>query len=258
MAGEWIKVEAATADKPEVLRIARILNIDRDAAFGKLIRLWSWMDTNSVDGVVDGVVDADVDHLCHCIGFTAACVSVGWLSYDADAERMALPNFDRHNGETAKQRASKNRRQAKWRAGVDGSVDTSASTEATTREEKRREEDKEAKASLSPAELGDHAPACPHAEIVALYHEILPTNPGIKVWDGARADALRTRWREDRKRQSLDYWRRFFEHVAASPFLTGRVEGSNGRPFLPGLDWLVKSANFAKVIEGRYHERAAA
>lgn len=153
MAGEWIKVEVATADKPEVLRIARILKIDQDAAFGKLIRLWSWMDANSVDGVVDGVVDADVDRLCHCTGFTEACVSVGWLYYDAEAERMTLPNFDRHNGETAKKRASKNRRQAKWRAGVDGSVDTKASTGATTREEKRREEKKEQKQTPAGADL---------------------------------------------------------------------------------------------------------
>lgn len=117
------------------------------------------------------------------------------------------------------------------------------------------ETEKEANASLSPS--GDATP-CPQQEIVALYHEILPANPRMKVWDGARADALRARWREDAKRQNLDYWRRFFKHVAASPFLTGRTEGSNGRPFLPGLDWLVKSANFAKVIENRYHDRAAA
>lgn len=99
---------------------------------------------------------------------------------------------------------------------------------------------------------------CPHSDIIALYHELLPANPRIKVWDGARADALRARWREDPKRQNLDYWRRYFAHVAASPFLTGKVEGQRGRPFLPGLDWLVKASNFAKVIEGRYHERAAA
>lgn len=99
---------------------------------------------------------------------------------------------------------------------------------------------------------------CPHSDIIALYHEILPANPRIKVWDGARADALRARWREDPKRQDLDYWRRYFAHVSASPFLTGKVEGQGGRPFLPGLDWLVKASNFAKVIEGRYHERAAA
>ena len=99
---------------------------------------------------------------------------------------------------------------------------------------------------------------CPHNDIIALYHELLPANPRIKVWDGARADSLRARWREDPKRQDLDYWRRYFAHVSASPFLTGKIEGQGGRPFLPGLDWLVKASNFAKVIEGRYHERAAA
>lgn len=149
MAGEWIKVEASTADKPEVSRIARLLKIPHDAVFGKLVRLWAWIDTNSVDGVVDGVVDADIDRLCHCDGFAAAVAAVGWLVIDADAERMTLPNFDRHNGETAKQRAMKNRRQAKWRAGVDEVVDVAASTKASTREEKRREEDKEQKQELS-------------------------------------------------------------------------------------------------------------
>jgi uncharacterized protein YdaU (DUF1376 family) len=129
----------------------------------------------------------------------------------------------------------------------DGSGEPSHKPLATSHKEA-----KEAEASLS----ADAAAPCPHEAIVALYHEHLPANPRIKVWDGARADALRTRWREDAKRQSLDYWRRFFAHVAASPFLTGQRDGGNGRPFLPGLDWLVKAANFAKVIEGRYHDQA--
>ena len=101
-------------------------------------------------------------------------------------------------------------------------------------------------------------PPCPHSDIIALYHELLPANPRIKVWDGARADALRTRWREDPKRQNLEYWRKFFGYVAKSPFLTGQVDGKGGRAFLPGLDWLVKAANFAKVIEARYHDGVAA
>lgn len=104
------------------------------------------------------------------------------------------------------------------------------------------------------AEAGD---ACPHDEILALYHELLPANPRIKAWTGARQANLRTRWREDDKRQSLDYWRRFFRHVAASPFLTGQRTGPDGRAFLPGLDWLVKPDNFAKVIENRYHDKGA-
>lgn len=123
-------------------------------------------------------------------------------------------------------------------------------------QEQEQEEEQEPIGSLLPAKPG--TPQCPHLEIVALYHELLPANPAIKVWDGDRAKSLRARWREDPKRQTLDYWRRLFSHVASSPFLTGRVDGANGRPFLPGLDWLVKASNFAKVIEGRYHDKAAA
>jgi uncharacterized protein YdaU (DUF1376 family) len=100
--------------------------------------------------------------------------------------------------------------------------------------------------------------ACPHAEIVALYHELLPASPRMKVWDGTRQANLRARWREDSKRQSLDYWRRFFAHVAASPFLTGQVTSGDRKPFFAALDWLVKPENFAKVIEGRYHDRSNA
>lgn len=148
MAGEWIKVELATPDKPEVLRLSRILGIDKDAVFGKLIRLWAWFDKNSVDGVVDGVVDADIDSLCFQPGFATALVSVKWLEIDTAAERITLPNFERHNGESAKKRALKTERQSRWRQNVDANVDTPASTQPTTpestepstREEKRRED----------------------------------------------------------------------------------------------------------------------
>lgn len=167
MAGEWIKLEATTLDKPEVLRIARILKIDRDAALGKVVRLWSWFDANSVDGVVDGVVDADVDRMCFCPGFASACVAVGWLVVDEASERITLPNFERHNGETAKQRALKNRRQANWRAGVDGSVDktsstkasTRQSTKASTREEKRRDKEQEPPIPPEGGQVGKDVPA---------------------------------------------------------------------------------------------------
>ena len=157
MAGEWIKVEKSTADKPEVLRVARILGIDKDAVVGKLVRLWCWFDMNSVDGVVDGVVDADVDQLCNQVGFSSALVSVGWLDVDLSSERVSLPNFGRHNGESAKKRVLKSERQAKWRSGaksVDVSVDAPVSTSATTREEKRRKEIQtvSADAELSPTD----------------------------------------------------------------------------------------------------------
>lgn len=98
-------------------------------------------------------------------------------------------------------------------------------------------------------------PPCPHDEILNLYHEILPANPRVKVWGDDRKANLRTRWREESKRQSLDYWRRLFEYVGESEFLTGRATGHDGRPFFATLAWLVLPKNFAKVIEGNYHDR---
>ena len=118
--------------------MARLLSIDKDAVFGKLIRFWAWIDKNSVDGVVDGVVDADVDKLCFQNGFAHALAQVGWIHIDAVTERLTIPKFDRHNGESAKKRALKSERQARWRENCDPYVDNAPSTKASTREEKRR------------------------------------------------------------------------------------------------------------------------
>lgn len=101
-------------------------------------------------------------------------------------------------------------------------------------------------------------PSCPHQEILAAYHELLPANPSIRDWTPARAAHLRARWAEDTKRQDLDWWRRFFAYIADSAFLTGRSTGKTGKPFTPGLDWIVKAENFAKIREGRFHDPEAA
>ena len=101
--------------------------------------------------------------------------------------------------------------------------------------------------------VASQADACPQAAIVALYHELLPTCQRVKVWKGARESHLRSRWREDPKRQSLDYWRRLFTHVGKSDFLMGRVSSQGRAPFVFTLAWLVNAENFAKVIEGNYN-----
>jgi len=98
-------------------------------------------------------------------------------------------------------------------------------------------------------------PNCPHQEVINLYHEILPNNPMIRDWTPARQALLKARWNEDSERQNLDYWRSFFEYVAKSSFLTGKTTGQNGRGFNPGLDWILKAENFAKVREGRYEDK---
>ena len=144
MAGDWIKFEVATLDKPEVRQMARVLGVKHGEALELLLRFWAWMDRVSVDGSVDGLVDRDVDEMMCCAGFSGVMQLVGWLKCDNEKQRIEMPNADRHNGKSAKKRALSNSSQSKWRANVDGHVDghvdKGASTKSSTREEKRREE----------------------------------------------------------------------------------------------------------------------
>jgi hypothetical protein len=99
-------------------------------------------------------------------------------------------------------------------------------------------------------------PDCPHAEIVALYHEILPELRQVKTWTTSRQSLLRARWREDAGRQDLDWWRRFFTYVRGCPFLMGDSTSTDGRdPFTADLEWLIRPQNLPKVMEGKYQRR---
>lgn len=145
MAGDWIKVETTTPDKPEVIAMAEILGIDQDAVFGKLMRIWIWADAQTIDGNAGGngvsVTFAFLDR-CTCVtGFGAALEKVGWLIRSEDG-RLTFPNFSRHNGSTAKTRALTARRVAlhkKGNAKSNAESVTSAHPNALPREEKRRD-----------------------------------------------------------------------------------------------------------------------
>lgn len=89
----------------------------------------------------------------------------------------------------------------------------------------------------------------PHKAIVSLYHEILPELPAVKVWSSERQKTLRVRWKEDPKRQSLDWWRGFFEYVKQSSWLIG----DNPNKWQPNFEWLLEKKHFVNVIEGKYH-----
>lgn len=113
MASSWIKVEVITPDKPEIFQIAEILNIDPDAVLGKLVRIWTWADQQTIDGNAGSVTKGVLDRLAFITGFADALITVGWLAY-VD-EKLVLPNFERHNGESSKKRALTNRRVADHR-----------------------------------------------------------------------------------------------------------------------------------------------
>jgi len=138
MAGDWIKLQKDTPDKPEVLAIASRMNLDPDAVVGKLVRIWSWFDTHTVDGNAMSVTYALLDRLAGVTGFAEQMTFVGWLNQDGHV--LSLPNFEYHNGETAKKRALGKNRQDKYRNNEESDAKSDAPSVTKTSLEKRREE----------------------------------------------------------------------------------------------------------------------
>jgi uncharacterized protein YdaU (DUF1376 family) len=92
-----------------------------------------------------------------------------------------------------------------------------------------------------------------HDQVIAAYHEALPSLSRVKVWSRKRRQALDARIRErvadGKPADGLAYWQNFFAEVAASDFLCGRGSKSD---WCCDLEWLLRPENFAKTIEGRY------
>lgn len=117
MAGDWIKFELTTLDKPEVCQIADLADIDLDAVIGKLMRIWGWFDQQTEEGNAPSVTKKLLDRLVGVSGFCEHMKLVGWM-VECDG-LISLPHFERHNGKTAKNRALTARRVAKHKSGND-------------------------------------------------------------------------------------------------------------------------------------------
>jgi hypothetical protein len=266
MAGDWIKMRSNLWDDPRVARLVDLTESSEAAVVGALYWLWAAADQHSADGVMPGLTLRAIDRRTGVTGFGAAMAAIGWLIDHPDGVRVA--RFDEHNGDSAKRRLVDAKRKAGGR-GASGKERTNSGQESENSGQ-NSELEKEREKELTPTTpdgvvvasgagatppcrpLKAGRPDCPHQQIVALYHEILPECPQVRDWTPARAQQLRARWNEDPRRQTLDYWRQFFTYVKGCGFLVGRSSGGNGRPFLADLEWLTRSQNFTKVREGKY------
>lgn len=109
----WIKLETHIFDKLEIFEIAEELNIDPDSVVGKCCRIWSWFDLNTTNGVTPSVTESLLDRYCGIKGFCNAMLKAGWM--EKDDKNLYLPNFDRHNSQSAKDRALTAKRVSKHR-----------------------------------------------------------------------------------------------------------------------------------------------
>lgn len=247
MAGEWLKFEKATLDKPEVFAIAARLGIDPDAVVGKLMRVWSWFDTHTVDGNAAGVTTALLDRIAGATGFVSAMHESGWVVVAEDG--VSLPNFDRHTGETAKKRALTAKRVAHHRSkGNVGSNDGSV-TQALAREEKRREENKDT--PIVPK--GDSSADA----VLDAYHEILPACQRISVLNDKRRKRIAAAVKLAKRvcadqgwdYEPVEFWRAYFTECAADAWMRGEVPNPNNPAWKQNLDVLLAEDRFAGVMD---------
>uniref|UniRef100_A0A6H2A2D6 Lin1244/Lin1753-like N-terminal domain-containing protein n=1 Tax=viral metagenome TaxID=1070528 RepID=A0A6H2A2D6_9ZZZZ len=127
--------------------------------------------------------------------------------------------------------------------------------ESKVKESKVIEDSKE---SLSESGKNDSdenggCPLCPQQEIIKIYHRVLPELPRVKQWPDGLQAILRTRWKEDPARQTLEWWESYFMYVHSSDFLMGRTKEA----FIADLEWVIRPKNFTKIANGRYHRGGA-
>lgn len=138
MAGDWIKMTSELHEKPEVVNMAIILNLHELDIVGRLFRIWSWADQQTLNGNGISVTALYLDRLACTQGFADALRKVGWLEGRDNA--LTFPHFERHNGQTAKDRALTAKRVSLSRAKkCNGQSVTSVTVKALP--EKRREEE---------------------------------------------------------------------------------------------------------------------
>ncbi len=87
-----------------------------------------------------------------------------------------------------------------------------------------------------------------YQQIIDLYNAICVSLPSLRSLSGARKKAIKARLNT----YSVDDIKQCFENAEASSFL----KGDNERKWTATFDWIIKDANFAKVLDGNYADKS--
>jgi hypothetical protein len=253
MAGEWLKFECSLPEKPETMAITVAMGWDdTDLTVGKLMRLFRWFDQQTIDGNAHGVTPALLDKLIGVTGFVQAVANAGWLTVSSAG--LALHNFDRHNGATAKSRAQTAKRVANHRAEHQsdqplGGCNAPTVTPPLAREEKRREESKEIESRATRLPKDWEPEPEPEAERgISRLVEL----PKFRDYWSAKAgkDARKTNWQAT--------WRNWARNARRSPADVVRMTVAGSDAPDPALQKIVADAAKAVPMPEHLRKRAAA
>lgn len=219
MAGDWIKMRCNLDTDPAVFQLAALLKMDELGVVGRLWKVWSWTDQHCANGNDVAVTGVTLDRLTATPGFAEAMRKVGWLAGRDGA--LTFPHFDRHNGQTAKNRGLTAIRVAKHR---------NAEVTDESLPEKRRVEKKEAHTQQRAIQTPTIGEVVEAGKLIGIEEEICrkwfnecESNPFAPDggWTRVRGDAV-VPINMDRWRHALaGYWAGWQNRNAARPNGTG-------------------------------------
>lgn len=104
MAADWIKVEKATPDKPEIKTAAKICKVSNGEIFRAWFLLWSWFDEHvGEDGLYQATTLKECSARVGIPGIAESFAESGWL-FETESG-VFIKDWTRHNGQSAKIRA---------------------------------------------------------------------------------------------------------------------------------------------------------
>lgn len=112
-ANDWIRLNKGFITKPEVIRTAVALKVDKWRAACAWITILDWADDLTEDGFVPRMDGDAIDAIVELPGFFAVACAVEWMAAEGDGVRFI--NYTRYNTKSAKARSVDAKRQARKR-----------------------------------------------------------------------------------------------------------------------------------------------
>lgn len=229
MAGDWIKMRVDLSDDPAVISMACALDLDEFGIVGRLHKLWSWADKHCSAGHAKSVTNVWIDRYIGHAGFAQSMVDVGWLTITETG--VEFPNFDRHNGASAKTRAEATERKRQERLSnlrhePVAPLSQKSCDKSVTREEKRREEETTTGAGAPEGEERRQKRQPSDADFDAarwLFDVVLKINPEAKKpkWDKWAGDVRLLRESDGRTHRQIC---ELFKWAKSDPFWSPNIQ----------------------------------
>lgn len=211
------------------------------------------------DGVEETFADEialDIDEEADAVKMTIAFLIKNGLMQEESETEVSLTGLDELVGSESDsaRRVRAHRARKQLAEGEKALLCNSEVTNSNTEKEKEIEIEKEIEGEIeteteeptAPEAPAAAAPPVPFSEIKDLYNGICVSYSRVISLSTNRKKAIAARWKEYGR--DLEIFRELFARAEGSAFL----KGVNDRNWSADFDWLMKSDNMAKVLEGKY------